>query len=58
MIQIEIETDNAAFTCKNYEVARILLKLAEKLVQNGDVDSIKLRDVDGNTVGEFTDTEA
>ena len=54
---IEIETDNAAFEGKNYELARILRELADKLVQNGNIDSMKLRDTNGNTCGKFTDTE-
>ena len=59
MITITIKTDNAAFhgddegnPCAYInEVARILYELADQY-ENGGNPSLRLRDINGNTVGE------
>jgi hypothetical protein len=57
MITITIETDNAAFKPKaQYEVARILRHLAAD-IENGE-ENVRLRDVNGNTVGAMTTDHA
>lgn len=62
MVNITIETDSAAFSeYPGYEIARILKKLAgviedcadEKLVNQ----IIRLRDINGNCVGVYEETE-
>lgn len=56
-ITIKIETINDAFKIDGgscaYEVARILDKLSKKMKQNGYIDDCKIRDTNGNTVGEL-----
>lgn len=48
-VVITIETDNAAFEdAFEYEVAKVLAQVPQKL----DEDGAKLRDTNGNTVGE------
>lgn len=51
MINISIETTNAAFQCGNLDIekARILKELAEQ-IENGELPT-QLRDIDGNTIG-------
>jgi hypothetical protein len=58
-ITITIRTDNAAFDEENggveLEVSRILQKLARDLadgIRNASIGPMKLRDVNGNTVGD------
>ncbi len=57
MITIEIETDNDAFgqsaPARRHEVARILKNLASKIEQDMAYDDMKLRDINGNTVGKY-----
>jgi len=54
---VEIETDNSAFDegNRNFEVARILRKLADQIEEG--TDGTPLRDINGNRVGfaEFDD---
>jgi hypothetical protein len=52
--RISIETDNAAFDPDpGAELARILRGLADRLEDGGDLaEPIRLRDFNGNTVGE------
>lgn len=53
VIQINIATDNAAFEPDwQHEVSRILKRLAEKLDNGLDEDTI-LRDINGNRAGEL-----
>lgn len=56
MFTLRMETDNAAFgeniTDNQYEVARILRELADRL-EEGE-DSGWIRDVNGNKVGTFS----
>ena len=56
-ITVTINTDNAAFEGQeDYETARILRKLADNIEQAhgpANCDGMKLRDYNGNTVGEF-----
>ncbi len=56
-ISIEMNTDNAAFEaeCRAEEVARILEKLAKK-IRNGS-EGETLRDINGNTVGNYDSYE-
>ena len=56
MITITIETDNAAFSDKAHEVARILRELARR-IENRGIDNIsKVMDSNGNSVGTFTES--
>lgn len=48
-IEIHIDTSNAAFDDYEYEVARILRKLADDF-ENDNVSSY-LKDINGNVVG-------
>ena len=52
MYKIIIDTENAAFDGKDadIEIARILRELAED-VEQGGVENITLRDVNGNSIG-------
>lgn len=57
MLTITIDTGNAAFTgMAGLECARILRELAERIegidVIDEDFDPIRLRDINGNRVGE------
>ncbi len=55
-IQIKIETTNDAFESDNYELARILREMADKL-ENSKFkagDSFTMRDINGNTVAKIT----
>ncbi len=51
MFRVKIETGNAAFDNDSDEVARILRELADKICEDGCYQTIKLRDINGNTVG-------
>lgn len=54
-IVITINTDNAAFDGQHdtaHEVARILRQYATDSIANEQVEDTKLRDINGNTVGE------
>ena len=55
MIRIEIDTKNAAFADNLDDVSRILRMIARRLeggeLERGEHCYIKLRDVNGNTVG-------
>lgn len=53
MFKIEIETGNAAFEddSRNYELARILRQIAERL-ENGE-NAGRVLDYNGNKVGAF-----
>ena len=53
MFKIEIETGNAAFEDdnRNYELARILRQIAERL-ENGE-NAGRVLDINGNKVGSF-----
>lgn len=57
-ISITIETDNAAFGEDNrdvaVEVAKILESIVERILDNEYIEDMKLRDSNGNTVGDFT----
>ena len=57
MIRVEIDTKNAAFgDYPGYEVARILGELVKRFTDYPDQPlsgSCKLRDINGNTVGEM-----
>lgn len=63
MFQLTINTDNAAFgdgdnAAEACELARILRMLAETFDSDGWVgDEGRLRDINGNTVGNWTLTE-
>ncbi len=61
-ITITINTDNAAFErWPEGEVARILTDYARKLADHEicfDGDTVKMRDINGNTVGAVEITEA
>ena len=50
-MNIQINTDNAAFEDKNFELARILRELADK-IENGQEEG-SLFDYNGNKVGGF-----
>ena len=56
-ISIHIETDNSAFgeTAheKAIEVAKILEGIVERILDNEEVEDMKLKDSSGNTVGEL-----
>ena len=64
MFKLKISTDNAAFEDDaGHEIARILRELADKMSASGfRVDTFEndynergnLRDINGNTVGEWT----
>lgn len=55
-IVIKINTDNAAFSefewQKSMEVARILRQLSTDIESSDTVENTKIKDVNGNTVGE------
>jgi hypothetical protein len=63
--KIQIKMDNAAFTedglglnqLYHFELARILRKLADKVLSEGEsnwsIDTIPLHDINGNRVGEL-----
>ncbi len=55
-VQLSIELGNAAFEDGpvEFEVARILRDLADKLESNGLDGEFSVRDINGNTVGQFT----
>jgi len=55
--KVEFETDNAAFEGyeKRYEIARILAVIAKKVVNGEEPGAVV--DINGNTVGTFTETE-
>ena len=64
MVRININTEGAAFAnergnytnySKNVEVARILKKLADQILDNPDVewDGVILMDQNGNSVGSY-----
>jgi hypothetical protein len=57
-LKIEIACDNAAFgetdEERSAELSRILARLSEKLWLGGGDDGGKLRDINGNTVGEWS----
>lgn len=54
--KMEFSTGNAAFGDEdNYEVARILRKVADQVIL-GETEGIA-RDINGNTVGEWSLTE-
>lgn len=57
MFRIKFETDNAAFKGRHghIETVRILREIAEKIV-DGHLEG-KIRDVNGNTIGEWSLTE-
>lgn len=56
MFTLKIGTDNAAFEHLEYEVARILRGIANK-IENGCDESGAIMDANGNTVGTYTLTE-
>ena len=58
MITIKFSTANDAFDVPGPEIARILRELA-RLVEDGVIggDVYKVRDINGNTVGQFKYTE-
>jgi hypothetical protein len=51
MFTLKIKTDNAAFDDTAQEIARILRDTADRLERGGEFGT--LRDINGNTVGEF-----
>ena len=53
MFTLKIKTDNAAFEDAGPEVARILRDLARQLEGETGEASGRLRDLNGNTVGEY-----
>ena len=54
-ITIKINTDNAAFDdIASPEITRILHELADKINSDYSLDGCKLRDINGNTVGEYS----
>ena len=59
MITIQIETSNAAFIDEGVqtETARILRQLADKLTTQSCEGLILLRDLNGNTVGNYYNDE-
>ncbi len=58
-VTITINTDNAAFQPDPAEeVARILELTARRLTSAGYIDTMTLRDINGNTVGELSTDEA
>ena len=58
MVTIKFSTANDAFNVPGPEIARILRELA-RLVEDGVAggDEYKIRDANGNTVGQFKYTE-
>ena len=54
MVTIKFSTANDAFNVPGPEIARILRELA-RLVEDGVAggDEYKIRDINGNTVGQF-----
>lgn len=51
---ITVEMDNAAFQEYPWdELSRIISELAARLERSGFDGDVKLRDINGNTVGEF-----
>lgn len=48
---IEIKMDNAAFDVPEFELARILKKLASELETEGVLNEKRLLDINGNMVG-------
>jgi len=58
MVTIKFSTANEAFNVPGPEIARILRELA-RLVEDGVTggDEYKIRDANGNTVGQFKYTE-
>ena len=58
MFKIEIETDNDAFAPEpGPELARILRELADKLDAGTVPESVRLRDINGNTCGTATNQD-
>ncbi|MET3996018.1 hypothetical protein ABID65_007690 [Bradyrhizobium sp. S3.9.2] len=56
--KLEFTADNAAFDDQPAtEIARILRKVADVVVQNGDLDGIVV-DMNGNVVGSYSLTKA
>ena len=55
-IAIQFETDNAAFEDDPAEVRRILHEIAAR-IQSGDTIG-QIRDINGNTVGDYCFKEA
>lgn len=56
--QVEFDTDNAAFDeVPASEIARILRRVADVVVQNGDFDGVVV-DANGNVVGSYSLTKA
>ncbi|UGY13757.1 hypothetical protein HAP48_0035075 [Bradyrhizobium septentrionale] len=56
--QLEFDTDNAAFDeLPATEIARILRKVADVVVHNGDFDGLVV-DMNGNVVGRYSLTKA
>jgi len=54
MLKIRINTINSAFQeCREMECARILREIADKIEIEKDIVSGILRDIYGNTVGDF-----
>jgi hypothetical protein len=54
MFRLKIETDNEAFRQDpSLEIARILREVADQIYGAVRVPKKKLRDVNGNTVGEY-----
>ena len=53
MFTLKINTDNAAFEDAGPEVARILRDLARQIETEAGEASGRLRDLNGNTVGEY-----
>lgn len=51
--RIDINTDNAAFEENPGELARILRKLADAVEDGYDNAEYLLKDINGNTVGNF-----
>ena len=57
-ISIEIEMVNSAFVdCPEVELSRILANMSERLLYNNVYAFDKIRDINGNVVGEVTVTE-
>ena len=55
-LKININLDNAAFEDEG-EISRILRKLADKISYDGSIDSGKIIDINGNSVGTWEITE-
>jgi len=60
MFQINLNTDNDAFTDPTREVARILRALADRLEGASPGEDYPLRDINGNKVGQavFKDNQS